>query len=537
MTSRHTRPSIVLAAGLTLATCALHAGLVAQGTMRKADWLTDGADPQRTSWQKDEHVLTTANVRGMKLLWKYQTDNVAREMHALFPTLVVGNVATPAGTKEIAVVAGVSDNIYALDVATGKLMWKVHFDSTFLPTPSTTYGTLCPGGITATPVIGPASTPGKYIAYVASWDGRLHQLDVATGAEVVPSELFMLPNGKPYALNLWNGVIYTTSAQGCGGNPNLMYAFDLATRRVSTFDPGSGGMWGRSGPSIGREGLVFTGTGDGTYNPELRSYGSAVIAVKLDPKTRTLKLADYFGPPNAEYLLKRDLDLQVTGPVFEYKGHEFLVQASKECRTWLLDTAEMGGEDHQTALQRSPLICNEDQDYQAGGIYGSMATYEDANGARWVVVPFWGPKHPKFKAPIEHGDIFNGALAAFRMQDDGGGKFHLEPAWLSRDMSHADPAVVANGIVFGYASGEENVLRFPDPPFGAKPTPGGTPGRISRSTHAVLYALDGQTGEELWSSGDQIVSWNHYSGLSVANGRVYIGTYDGVLYCFGLEGR
>ena len=58
-------------------------------------------------------------------------------------------------------------------------------------------------------------------------------------------------------------------------------------------------------------------------------------------------------------------------------------------------------------------------------------------------------------------------------------------------------------------------------------------GRILESTHAVLYALDGETGDELWSSKDQITSWNHFSGLSIANGRVYIGTYDGMLYCFG----
>ena len=55
-----------------------------------------------------------------------------------------------------------------------------------------------------------------------------------------------------------------------------------------------------------------------------------------------------------------------------------------------------------------------------------------------------------------------------------------------------------------------------------------------RSTHAVLYALDPETGKELYSSGDQITSFNHFSGLSVANGRVYIGTYDSTLYCFGL---
>ena len=52
---------------------------------------------------------------------------------------------------------------------------------------------------------------------------------------------------------------------------------------------------------------------------------------------------------------------------------------------------------------------------------------------------------------------------------------------------------------------------------------------------AALYALDGQTGKELWSSGNQIESWNHFSGLTVANGRAYLGTFDGYLYCFGVK--
>jgi len=28
--------------------------------------------------------------------------------------------------------------------------------------------------------------------------------------------------------------------------------------------------------------------------------------------------------------------------------------------------------------------------------------------------------------------------------------------------------------------------------------------------------------------------WNHFSGITVVNGRVYLGTYDGTLYCFGV---
>jgi outer membrane protein assembly factor BamB len=51
----------------------------------------------------------------------------------------------------------------------------------------------------------------------------------------------------------------------------------------------------------------------------------------------------------------------------------------------------------------------------------------------------------------------------------------------------------------------------------------------------VLYALDAQTGKELWNSGDQIASWSHWGGLSLANGRVYINTFDGVQYCFGIK--
>src|SRR5438552_17294681 len=79
-----------------------------------ADWLTDGGNPQRTAWQKDEKILTTDNVRNMKLLWKVKTDNMPREMHSLLPVLIAGRVTTTSVPREIAVVTAVSDNIYAI---------------------------------------------------------------------------------------------------------------------------------------------------------------------------------------------------------------------------------------------------------------------------------------------------------------------------------------------------------------------------------------------------------------------------------------
>ena len=89
-----------------------------QGQPGKANWLTDGGDPQRTAWQRNETLITKESVKNMKLAWKLQLDNQPRQMHNLFPPLIVSDVATASGPKEIAVVAGISDNLYGIDVAT-----------------------------------------------------------------------------------------------------------------------------------------------------------------------------------------------------------------------------------------------------------------------------------------------------------------------------------------------------------------------------------------------------------------------------------
>jgi hypothetical protein len=76
------------------------------GQARKpANWLTDGGSPQRTAWQPDEQILTAANVKNMRLLWKIKLDNQARAMHNLLPVLIVGCVETAGGPKQIVIVS------------------------------------------------------------------------------------------------------------------------------------------------------------------------------------------------------------------------------------------------------------------------------------------------------------------------------------------------------------------------------------------------------------------------------------------------
>lgn len=492
-----------------------------------ADWLTDGGDTKRTNWQQKETAITAANAKDLKLLWKIKLDNEPRQMHNLLEPLVIERVVTSAGPKQIVIQAGVSDNVYAIDVDKGEILWKRKFESTFQEV-GRRGNVLCPGGMTANVTIGPGDAPGKYIIYAASWDGRLHRLNAADGEYVVPPVKFMPPNGKPYALSLWNNVIYTHSAQGCGGNPNMVYAYDLATDKVGSWGPAGGGMWGRSGPAISTNGTMYTGTGDGRWDPENGLYGNGIIGVKQNVRTKALELVDYYGPSNAEWLFKRDLDMQVTPTIFDFKGKEYMVDASKECRLYLMDTASIGGDDHRTPAYRTPLICNEMVDFAEAGIWGSLTTWEDAQGTRWVLAPFWGPKHSKFSAPIENGVIRKGAVAAFKMATKGNG-VELVPAWLSRDMDQAEPPLIANGLVFGYGSGANTAQAFPDVGLDFR-----LERRVPKSTHAVLYVLDAQTGKELWSSGKQIASWNHWSGLALANGSVYINSYDGTLYRFGL---
>ena len=493
-----------------------------------ADWLTDGFDAKRTAWQRDEKLFSTATAKDIKLLWKIKLDNEPRQMHNLFPPLIIDKVNTPSGAKQMLIETGVSDNLYGIDVETGKQLWKKHFQWNPSPAAQRGGGILCPGGITATPVVAP-SAPGKYTIYAVSWNGELHQINVADGEELAPPAKFMPPNGKPYALNLFNNMIYTHTAQGCGGNPNMAYVFDLATKKVGTWGPAGGGMWGRTGPAVSSDGTMYTGTGDGRWAPEEGVYGNGIVGLKPDPKTKMLELEDYYGPSNAEWLWKRDLDMQVTPVIFDYKGKELMADAGKECRMLLMDTKSIGGDDHRTPLYRSPLLCNEDVNFASAGIWGSLASWEDSKGTRWVLTPIWGAKHSQFHAPIEHGPVKDGAIVAFKVEDKNG-KPQLTPAWVSRDMNRAEPPVIANGVVFAYGNGENTDQAYAD--VGLDDV---AERRIPASTHAVLYALDAQTGKELWSSGDQIKSWNHWSGLSLANGRVYIATFDGYLYCFGIK--
>jgi hypothetical protein len=507
---------------------------------RLVDWITDGGDNQRTGWNRDEKILTKENVKNLKLLWKLQTDNEPRALHSLMPVLVVGQLNTANGPKQVGFVAGISDNLYAFEVETGKVLWQKHWTYE-PPAPPAGFGGgggrgqqpsdprhlgfLRPGGSSDTPVIGPPDAQGRRPIYFVTGDGMLHVLNAADGTDLQPP--FMFHTGKGWALNLVGNTLWMANTYA-----DISIAavkLDDPQHKVMTYNAGSGGAWGRRGAVIDSQGTAYSTTGDGVYDPtsDPPRYGNSVIGVKIEG--RDLKLNDYYTPKNWEWLRKRDLDPNNTPTIFNYKGRELMAASGKECRVYLLDPKSLGGADHQTPMFKTDLFCNEEVDFQDAGSWGALSTWEDASGTRWILAPFWGPVHSQFKAPIMNSPTpKEGGVAAFKVEEKDGA-LQLTSAWISRDMHRGEPVVIVNGVVFGYGSGEYTGQSFPDVGLQFDSTI-----RASKGRRAVIYALDAQTGQELWSSGDQMHQWNHFSGITVVNGRVYLGTYDGTLYCFGV---
>ena len=492
-----------------------------------ANWLSYGSDPQRTGWSPHETDINPGNAKSMALLWKAHLDNQPRELASLTAPVNVEWVTTDKGMAEITIVGGASDNLFALDSDTGKLLWKKTFEAGSKPRQQPHW--LCPNALNDTPLIrkdGLAAT-----VFVISSDGTLHVLNAINGEDRMPPKSFVPPFSKNWSLNLDGNVLYTNTSQGCNGAKSGVYAMDLNSpdRKTNFFQAANGGagIWGRAGVAVSKGGMVFALTGDGSYDPAKGQFPDTVLQLSA----KDLKLVDYFTPTNHNYLTRKDLDMGAMSPtVFSMNGREIVAAAGKEGVIYLLDAKHIGGPDHQTPLSRSPLLANEDADFAGRGFWGAFATALDEHQNRWLYAPALGAAATEVKFPVTNGEAPNGSIMAFRVEEKDG-KPSLAPAWISRDMNLPEPPIVAGGLVFAISNGE--FARQ------SKGTEGGlytSAERVAKHVgHAVLYAFDATTGKELYSSGETMPSWTHFSGISISGGKVFVTTYDSNVYAFGLK--
>src|SRR5260221_3620641 len=135
--SRALRTAMPLTAVLLAAT--IH-GQVGRGT---TEWPTAGADAQRTFWVRSDPKISVESISqpGFERQWSAKLDNKARGANGLAHGVTANGVTL---FVPMSVVAGSSNNVYALDNDTGYVVWQRHFDAAL---PAAT--AQCPGGMTA----------------------------------------------------------------------------------------------------------------------------------------------------------------------------------------------------------------------------------------------------------------------------------------------------------------------------------------------------------------------------------------------------
>ncbi len=504
----------------------------------RADWLTFGHDPQRSGWAREETAISPLNAGQLQLGWTVQLENAPLALNALTAPVVVQDVDTATGRKNLLFVAGSSNHLFAIDTQDGAVLWTRTFGTHVAAKEESFY--LCPNAVNATPVI----DKEHKLVYAISFDGKLYGLDLATGDVKFGPFQFVPAASKTWSLNLQDGVIYTTTSQACGGDRSGIYSMRVdnpmhtESHELLVRKGFGGGMWSRGGPAIGKDQRLYVATGDGAFDPGSGDFSNSFLAVT----PRVLDVADYFTPSNWKDVSKLDLDLPSGGHLaFTMGDREYVIGGGKESVVYLLDAKSLGGETHQKPLFATPVLANEGRALEEKGMWGAPAAWTDENGQSWVYVTVWGTLSPYASAfPLRNGPTPHGSILAFKAVSEPTGEMRLQPAWISPDFNLPDPPVVANGVLFAVATGENprqdkmlGVLHFKSTEEWKKNLLT-TEERGAGTQPAVLYALDAKTGKMLYGSGSAMKTWVHFSGLAVSGGEVYAVDHDSRVYCFRL---
>ncbi len=518
------------------------------------DWVTENADAQRTATVKADAKLNKDSVAkpgAVQLLWKLKLKNTPHGLNNLTPPATLERLIGYRGFRMLGFVAGSDDNLFTIDTDLGRMEWEKHLNAA--PGAKAPTGA-CPGGMTtgvARPTIsamaagggggfGGRSTPAKStvgepwagastlsevrpqpnfptgpppgaqrpsarpgappigggfgggpnLIYALASDGMLHSMHLSGGQEYQPPVKFLPPGANASGLIIVDGKAYAVTSQSCNGVANGLWAFDFETQQASAW---KGNVAGSAGAAFGPDGVIYVATGAGE--------GAANSIVAIDPKTLQTKSAYSAGREFAS-----------TPVVFEYKGKTLIAAAASDGSLHLVDAANIA-----TALSVTLSTLK-------GSAPGALASWQDRDGARWILAAHTGALPAGFKSSSSAGGgaVTKAAILAWKLSEEGG-KLALKPGWASRNLVSPLTPTVINGVVLATSSGE---FRTNDSKTTAAM-------RAARSGRAVIYLLDGATGKELWSSGTTITSFARGNALSGGMGQFYLTTYDGTIYAFG----
>ena len=489
-------------------------------------------DNARTGQNLSETILTPSNVNSSSF-GKLFVITVDGKVDA--QPLYLTQVSIPnQGMHNVLYLATEHGSVYGLDADSGKALWQV----SMLAGGETTSddhgcGQITPEiGVTSTPVIDPKAGPHGTIYVVAmskdgsgSYHQRLHALDVTTGAEEFsgpqniqasfPGNGDNSSGGKvvfapgQYAeragLLLQNGVVYTAWTSHCDFRPytGWIMGFDqstLAQVNVLNVTPNGneGSVWmSGAGLAADTSGNIFLLDANGTFDttldangfPSQGDYGNAFL--KISSANRQLAVTDYFEMSNQGAENGSDEDLGSGGALVlpdlqdsSNQTRHLAVGAGKDANIYIVDRDAMG--------KFNPNTNNIYQEI-SGALSGSV---------------FSMPAY--FNNTVYYGAVGDNIKA-----------FAITKAQLA-----STPASqTANAFAYPGAT----------PSISASGTSNAILWAAENSGNAVLHAYDATNlTHELYNSNqasggrDQFGAGNKFITPMITNGKVYVGTTNGV---------
>lgn len=334
------------------------------------------------------------------------------------PLIVAGHV----------IAATENNTVYALDLFSGSVVWKIHLGSP-VDAASLPCGDIGPvTGITGTPAADPVAGRLYVVAFLSGRHHMLFTLSLVDGSVVSQQDID--PAGSLPAVQQERGALalgadYVYVPLGglygdCGQYHGYVVGVPLAGGAAVSYKVPSAreaGIWSAAGVTIGTDGSVFVVSGNGASRSAF-DYSNSVI--ELTPDLHAVR--SYFAPSNWESLNASDTDLGSVGTTI-LPGLGIVVAIGKQGVAYVLKEGSLGGVGGQVA---SRPVCSGSW----GGTAWSRSTVyvPCADGLYAVSVSSssvdiaWHAPHPALGSPI----IAAGAVWA--IEPVSGTIFALDPS-------------------------------------------------------------------------------------------------------------
>jgi PQQ enzyme repeat len=490
------------------------------------DVLTYHNDNFRDGLNAKETILTLGNVN-LASFGKLFTIPVDGRVDA--QPLYLSAVTISGVTSNLLIVATEHGSVYAFNADTGARIWQI----TTLKSGETTSdnrgcGQIGPEiGITSTPVISRPATSHPVIYVVAmskdssgNYDQRLHALDATNGAELFKGPVAIQAQYPGHGDNSQNGnvvfdpgqykeraslllvgnTVYLAWASHCDFRPYTGWIMGYNSQTLAqsvrlnlTPNGSEGAIWG-SGAGMAADlwSNIFVLDANGTFDPTLNSshfpvngnYGNAFLKL-----SSSLTVIDYFEEYNQAQENGSDTDLGSGGALLTNQKDStgilwnLAVGAGKDGNLYVVNRNNMG-KFNSTSNQ----IYQELAGALPGGIWSTPAAF-DAN---------------IYYAPV------GSPLLAFQFKN---AKLLSDPVARSSNSfpyPGAAPSISANGT--------QNAIVW----------------AVQNANPAVLHAYNAVTLVHLYGSSqaannrDHFGNGNKFVTPTIANGKVYVGTTNGV---------